>query len=346
MGNCCSCLESKKSRKNATPLMESVYNPSDRDRQAYTSGESNPSRDNHRSNIKEREDNKERRSSGDRDRDSESGARSSMNGRGGYNPPMASSSSSRIAIRKLSLSTCPAQIKNAKLVFPAPKYGEMKKLGHLIKNWKKRFFVLEGDRLQYYGIGKNNPDSSKFKGELSLEGATITDNSENRRLAISVHDTQMVLEFDQINKMMEWKFVLRECIRTANCNSLMKGQRVPDVVAWYNEQYTLYVNAASVLRAGEMFCLHHIDQRDGYVELIPLWLQETPSGLGFMMMCDHVTVHSTGPPTVGGADTTTPATAARTKIQGMDIPYNSITSIMTGSKIEVYHTPEMGGTNR
>jgi hypothetical protein len=36
---------------------------------------------------------------------------------------------------------------NGKLAFLPPKVGEMKKLGHVVKNWKKRFFVLEGTLL-------------------------------------------------------------------------------------------------------------------------------------------------------------------------------------------------------
>jgi hypothetical protein len=187
---------------------------------------------------------------------------------------------------------------------------------------------------------------SKFKGELQLEGAELSDDSNTRRITITCSDTQMVLEFEHINTLAEWKFAFRECIRTANCNSLIKGQRLPSVVSWYNDQYGLYADAASILSTGEMFCLHHIDQQDGFVELIPIWLYESPSGLGFVMMCNHVTVNSINRPTIGGADPSTTATAARSRIEGMDVAYNSITSIMTGSKTEVYHTPEMGGTSR
>lgn len=64
---------------------------------------------------------------------------------GSYSPPQSGpSGSTRTAIRRLSLSSCPAQVTHAKLVFPAAKYGEMRKLGHVVKNWKQRFFVLEG----------------------------------------------------------------------------------------------------------------------------------------------------------------------------------------------------------
>lgn len=304
--------------------MEGVYNPSQRSASNPTASPLRASQDR----------------SSSRERNSESNTRAS------YTPPVSNGAGAKIAIRKLSLSTCPAQVKNAKLVFPSPKFGEIKKLGHVVKNWKTRFFVLEGARLQYYALGKHNPDSSKFKGEMDLEGGSVTEVNEAKRLTILVHDTQMVLEFENLNVMTEWKFALKECIRIANCNSLIKGQRIPDVVSWYNEQYTLYLNAASVLRKGGMFCLHYVDARDGYVELIPIWLQENPGGTGFMMMCDHVTVQSTGPPMVGGADPSVTPTATRTRIQGLDIPYNTITSIMTGSKTEVYHTPEMGGTSR
>lgn len=172
------------------------------------------------------------------------------------------------------------------------------------------------------------------------------DDDEAKRITIRAHDTEMVLEFDHSKVQAEWKAALRECIRTANCNSLIKGQRFSAVVDWYNEQYALYAAAANVLRAGHMFCLHHVDVRDGYVELIPVWLQEARSGLGLVFRCDHVTVQTTAVPTASGADPLTEPGSTRSKLEGFEVPYGNINSIMTGSKTEVYHTPEMGGANR
>ena len=174
----------------------------------------------------------------------------------------------------------------------------------------------------------------------------MSDNIELKRLTLTTSGVTMVMEFDTVNLMTEWMFALKECIRVSNCNSLIKGQRIPAVVAWYEEQYSQYSDAVSVIRSGNMFCLHHIDSRDGFVELIPIWLMQSQSGLGFVMLCNNVTYNSTGPPKHRGADESAPQTAARSRIEGLEIPYHSITTIMTGSKIEVYHTPEMGGTAR
>lgn len=180
---------------------------------------------------------------------------------------------------------------------------------------------------------------------MDLEGAEIYEDNENMRITIRNGSADIVLECDSLNLMTEWKYAIKDCIRTANCNSLIKGQRVESVVEWYEAQYTLYANAATVMRNGSMFCLHYVHPTDGYDELIPIWLQENSSGQGLLLRCYNVNYHTTAAPTVAGTDLSTPDTAARSRIEGLEILYHDITSIMTGCKTEVYHTPEMGGSN-
>jgi hypothetical protein len=139
---------------------------------------------------------------------------------------------------------------------------------------------------------------------------------------------------------------IKETIRTANCNSLINGQRVPSVVRWYEDQHTCYADASAVLRTGQLFMLHYLNKSDMSVELIPVWLQEADSCLGLVFRCNHVTLTTKTCPKLTGPDPLASETAARNKIQFHNVLYQDITTIMTGSKTEVYHTAEMGGQNR
>lgn len=56
----------------------------------------------------------------------------------------------------------------------AVKHGWMKKKGHIIKNWKKRYFVLEKGRLRYYEHALEvSPFGRVEKGEISLKGSKV-----------------------------------------------------------------------------------------------------------------------------------------------------------------------------
>jgi len=49
--------------------------------------------------------------------------------------------------------------------------GHLKKKGHLVKNWKQRWFILRGDKLWYF---KKKEDLSTPLGEISLSDSVCT----------------------------------------------------------------------------------------------------------------------------------------------------------------------------
>jgi hypothetical protein len=184
-----------------------------------------------------------------------------------------------------------------------------------------------------------------FKGEISLEGCTLEVAADKPcRLKIANRlTTGLTIEAETVQELGEWKTALVEAIRVANINSLVQGFRVQTVVQWYNEQYDLFAAASAVIKAGAMFVLHHIDPKDGYVEVIPIWLQESKSGTGLWFRCSNVTVNTvSAPPLNAPANPAVPVTTARERIEKLEVPYREISSIMTGTKEEVYRSPDMG----
>lgn len=67
---------------------------------------------------------------------------------------------------------------------PILKEGYLIKQGGLVKNWKRRWFVLEGCNLHYY----ENEDKSKFKDSISLLNCQITpyDNIKDKEYCIQI----------------------------------------------------------------------------------------------------------------------------------------------------------------
>merc|ERR1711991_345162 len=67
------------------------------------------------------------------------------------------------------------------------KEGMLRKKGHFVKNWKERWFVIQGDKLFYF---KNKSDP-KPQGCLVLKGTYVTPTKKvNRPFAFEVSDTR------------------------------------------------------------------------------------------------------------------------------------------------------------
>jgi hypothetical protein len=64
------------------------------------------------------------------------------------------------------------------LVSPKPEqlklHAWLRKRGHLVRSWKKRYFVLASNSLQYYKNSSSNPPyGEKLCGEVYLRGAVM-----------------------------------------------------------------------------------------------------------------------------------------------------------------------------
>jgi len=88
---------------------------------------------------------------------------------------------------------------------PAKKIGMIFKQGHMVKNWKNRFFVLEEGTLNYY----ENAQMKDKKGDLSLKGTVVSVEKSIVKLtsesaANDKGHTDLVLEIKYPNERDEW----------------------------------------------------------------------------------------------------------------------------------------------
>ncbi len=89
--------------------------------------------------------------------------------------------------------------------------GELMKQGHIIKNWKRRNFVLTDGELAYYS-------GSKMKGMVYMDEVTNVRKVEERRksIEISTPSRTYTLEADSEADVDEWLLALNETIARKN----------------------------------------------------------------------------------------------------------------------------------
>ena len=111
----------------------------------------------------------------------------------------------------------------------------IKKSGYLVKmaskstrNWKKRYFVLNGQSLMYY---VDHVNTEYVKGEVSLSGGVVVEEKEKREtgrafcLGIrTVGGNQMIIAAKDEEEMKEWKEAIESVI--TSCNLLLKGYAI------------------------------------------------------------------------------------------------------------------------
>ena len=84
------------------------------------------------------------------------------------------------------------------------KQGWGKKKGSLVKNWKKRFFVLADGWLSYYAKGP--PHVSDRKGQLPLDGCFVEVKEYKRTIHVrsTVQKRTLIIEFETEAEAEEW----------------------------------------------------------------------------------------------------------------------------------------------
>jgi hypothetical protein len=98
---------------------------------------------------------------------------------------------------------------------PALKKGFILKEGHLVKNWKKRFFVLEAGVMTYYESSTDKPPYGvRKKGEMTLKGATAKVEKNNITISAEGDSTRegqssLTLEIRYPTEREEWLQAIR-----------------------------------------------------------------------------------------------------------------------------------------
>jgi hypothetical protein len=176
-------------------------------------------------------------------------------------------------------------------------------------------------------------------------------------------DKSLLIETDSPEETEDWQSCILDAIRASNIASLALGDRIPQVVQWYMEEYGGFEEARKVLEFGHLFKLHFIDS-SGVIHLIKVWLQANSNGLGLVF---YVSLDGQSPPpsvSEGGAPSSSstssgpsgqPSNPRRsmvsapsskiplsTRFDGLEINFHDIISITKGTSENVYKTKDMG----
>jgi len=110
------------------------------------------------------------------------------------------------------------EVEEDRYVTPELRKGFILKQGHVIKNWKNRYFVLDAGILTYYESSSPVPPYGvKKKGEISLRDMQIQECKISALLEIASRDKfnkkdHLTLEIKYPNEREEWKVAIRQHI--------------------------------------------------------------------------------------------------------------------------------------
>ena len=114
---------------------------------------------------------------------------------------------------------------NALRACPGIKYGFLKKEGHIFRNWRRRYFVLDMGVLRYYkdeGKGKASGHGSSLKGEIFLDDCIIQSKGDNRiYLCTKNNSKDLLVEAEDNTTRESWLVDLQRHSLYAKENSVM-----------------------------------------------------------------------------------------------------------------------------
>lgn len=112
---------------------------------------------------------------------------------------------------------------NASIKEPNTIKGFLMKEGHEVKNWKKRYFVMELGVMKYYVSPLHHyPYGEELKGELNLAGYEVAVVNRQGRIHLkhaSGHFKEMMLECGEVQLVTVWLQALDEHIAYANARA-------------------------------------------------------------------------------------------------------------------------------
>eukprot|EP00602_Paraphysomonas_sp_CaronLab_P001801 CAMPEP_0185037950 /NCGR_PEP_ID=MMETSP1103-20130426/33014_1 /TAXON_ID=36769 /ORGANISM="Paraphysomonas bandaiensis, Strain Caron Lab Isolate" /LENGTH=294 /DNA_ID=CAMNT_0027576175 /DNA_START=164 /DNA_END=1045 /DNA_ORIENTATION=+ len=138
------------------------------------------------------------------------------------------------------------------------------KRGHMVRNWRKRYFVLDDGEIKYFE--KRDDKTGKginVKGQVHLLGATC-------ELKLNVEDSAVIeiigrqgekdllLKFNSRKEAYEWYDAIHWTVYRWNVNSITSGEETVDTEKWYMQQLENFEVAFQELTAGCKFNKHGI----------------------------------------------------------------------------------------
>lgn len=109
------------------------------------------------------------------------------------------------------------------------KQGELKKQGHVVKNWKVRWFVIQHDMMFYFKQQKD----PKPAGSVCLRGATCQETNKFNKpycLELETQNKTFYIECNSEKEMKDWK------------QAFQTGSEYSSVSAPYNVQHEIHVD--------------------------------------------------------------------------------------------------------
>lgn len=122
------------------------------------------------------------------------------------------------------------------IITPPVVTGWLRKQGRkgLIKNWKKRYFVLKNGKISYYeNESKQFPNGEGLKGELNLMNTELELHDEGGKQQILIvafnGENSLLIETETETETNRWAIALKQHIRYANKLSIQLKQPSPPV---------------------------------------------------------------------------------------------------------------------
>lgn len=109
--------------------------------------------------------------------------------------------------------------------------GWAEKRGHMVKNWKKRWFVVDETEIRYYVKERESaPFGADLKGQVGLAfgsiDATVEKNDKGEDIEVMVvrnSDKDLYMTFDDSDEADSWTRSINEAIRRASVAALAAG---------------------------------------------------------------------------------------------------------------------------
>lgn len=115
-----------------------------------------------------------------------------------------------------------AQDPSSSIAPPAARKGVVYKQGHLLKNWRPRYFVLEKGEIRYYlPSSATLPVPKDLKGELCLKNCSVTVEGNNINIFgteafNNKGQTELHMSISYPNELAEWVAAIKEHIAYIN----------------------------------------------------------------------------------------------------------------------------------
>jgi len=152
--------------------------------------------------------------------------------------------------------------------------GVLEKRGHMVRNWKSRFIVINDGEILYFDKSNETKTAGvgKPKGKLHLLGA-ICELKENEAKLPTIEiigragEKDLLLQFKTLEEAYKWFDIINWTIFRWNLNSIEAGDGPEETNRWYLQQAKKFETNFEDLEKGYTFSKHGFDSITGDLQL-------------------------------------------------------------------------------